>query len=391
MMHDLQNVLEHAQTARQKNDVSALLKLSREAAYSASRCHQLLGDLYREKKLFEDAAQAYQNCAATNASAIYGEIECWKNLKDRAAFGDAVARYLALEGGNLVLLSRIFLAAAEIEETDLATTVFETICAVPEAADARTAFRIAKALLLIGEKDRAQPYAAQAKAGAGEDEVLLLEIATLNYDLNEYWEQRYNTSQGERTPVPVADQSDAAYRIRRDRDIQFLDRVFDQLFAETQFDTMADCGCGSGRLTPCIAARATHLDSFDISPTAIGYAQANNPDLAHVKFQVANLAETPLDAQAYDLVFDFTAVQHVADPVLWKTVLENYVRAVKPGGYLFLVQYGGNDTDRQVFHVNNASIDTYISTLEAMGCVLIHREISPTPDNPTEECIVFRI
>lgn len=380
---------EKVERAFKEGDIEELKRLSVQAWNTSSRAHQLLGDLYRQAKQFQLAEHAYERSAPDNMSAIYGQIECWRNLNEKEPFMRAIEKFLSLGRYNEALFARIALASAEMGNVNIAQDLLTRIDQEgPLTNNAYSAFRCAKALVLLGERERAGEYIDQARKNAGDDENLHLEIATLDYDIDEYWEMRYNTSQGERTPVRVEDQSDEAYRQRTELDCSFLDMVFDKLFGKTIFASAADCGCGSGRLTPFLLTKSETLHSYDASPTAIEFARKNNPNLPRDAFNAANLSKVPLSSNTYDLVFDFTAIQHVSDPVLWGRVFENYIQSLKPRAHLFLVESCGDDLDRSEGHMNSASSETYIRMAKSLGCTLIYSEPRTGSDDGAM-CMVF--
>lgn len=380
---------EEVERAFKERNIDELKRLSAQAWITSSRAHQLLGDLYRQSKQFQLAARAYERSAPDNMSAIYGQIECWKNLNEKEPFMRAIEKFLSLDRYNEALFARIALASTEMGNLNIARDLLARIDqGEPLTDNAYNAFRCAKALVLLGERERARAYIDQAKKNAGDNENLRLEIATLDYDIDEYWEMRYNTSQGERTPVRVEDQSDGAYRQRTELDCRFLEMVFDKLFGKAIFALVADCGCGSGRLTPFLATKSEALHSYDASPTAIEFARKNNPTLPGNTFNAANLSKVALLPNSYDLVFDFTAIQHVSDPVLWGKVFENYVQSLKSQAHLFLVESCGDDIDRSEGHMNSASPETYIRMAKSLGCTLIYSEARTGSDDGTV-CMVF--
>jgi len=359
---------------------------------TVSRAYQLLGDLFRRHKLFEEAHDSYKESITAskgnNTASAYGQLECLKTLNRVEDFKKAAVRFRDNDRLNENIISRTALAAAEIGDTDSASFLikrFETDYG--ESNEPRSWFRISKACLLLGNREQSLKHAIQAKHYAEGNIDLLLEIATIDYDLDKYWEMRYNSSQGERTPVPVHCQSDDGYSERAARDSAFLTDSFHSLFGDTTFPVGADCGCGSGRLTSLLSKRCALLDCYDVSKTAVEYAKSNNTDLKNITYTAQNLSKTPLPKEKYDFVFDFTAVQHVSDPVLWGNVLSNYVTACKKGGIIFLVETIGDIGRRDVLHVSDATPQDYIDHMLSEGTRLIHQQTTPWGE---EACLVFR-
>ncbi len=383
---------------------------------SIPRFYQILGDLQRVQGTFVEASASYQKAidadGVTPLGALYGKIECLKSLKDLEQFKSVFNLMLEYTRIDTNILSRSCLAAAEIGDRESWQRAVERLLygepdpkaphrigpiaegqpKDPEAIllrehNPRTWMRIAKSYILMDDRESAGRYSHTARAQVGEDKDLLVEISALDYDLNEYWELRYNSSQGERTPVPVRDQSDQGYVDRTKRDLAFLEENFNKLFAGMNFGKAADCGCGSGRLTPFLAKWCSNLECYDISPTAVKFAEKNNADMKQVTFHTLNMSENNLPAQSYNLVFDFTSVQHVSDRGLWTNVLVNYFHACKPGGYIYLVQVEGDGKRKDALHVSNATPSDYIKTFTDLGAELIFQETPPQWD---EICLVFK-
>lgn len=393
----MRDALQRIEQGLKSNDLQAAIQAAAHlgtVAAEVSRGQQLLGDLLRRRRAFAQALDAYEASLkaseAKNMASLYGKLECLKELGRPDPFREGVAQFQKNARFNENLLSRLALAAAEMGERTHAQTLTEEVTA-KDSDDPRTWFRLAKAQLLLGEKESALKYAKKARDLAAGDKDLLLEISTISYDISEYWELRYNSSQGERTPVPVDAQRDHAYALRTRRDTDFLQATFSSLFGRTQFERVADCGCGSGRLTPFLSKWSETLDCFDISPTAIAYARKNNDSLPSIAFHSQDMSQTMLPASVYDLIFDYTAVQHVSDPDQWRSVLANYVQACKPGGIIFLLEVLSDGKELGVLHVSNATPEDYIKTVEAAGAKLIHREIAPWEDVSWQEiCLAFR-
>ncbi len=393
----MSDALQRIEQGLKSNDLNAVLSAAKglgTVEADVSRGHQLIGDLWRRRREFSQALKAYdvslEASKNKNMASLYGKLECLKELGQHSLFQTALTKFRENARFNENLFSRLALAAAELGDKVNAQALIAEI--TQDGGDEpRTWFRLAKARLLLGEKKDALNYAKRARDLAGGDKDLLLEIATIDYDVSEYWELRYNSSQGERTPVPVDAQSDQSYEKRTWRDVEFLKRTFSSLFGQAPFAKVADCGCGSGRLTPFLSEWAQDLDCFDISPTAISYAEWNNDGLPHVTFRSMDLSQTMLPAAAYDLVFDYTAVQHVSDPAQWRSTLRNYIQACKPGGMIFLLEVLSDGKDLSVLHVSNATPEDYVEIMETSGATLIHKEKAPWTDvSWSEICFVFQ-
>lgn len=363
----------------------------------ARRVGQLLGNLLLNSGHTEEALVKYkisENALPTgNPAAMFGAAVCYRKLGDSENFARVVSKFIDVADYNEDSLSRLLLHAAEIVDQKS----FERVAAALDLEGSgcqkpRIWHRAAKARVVMGDREGAAPLARRARELAADDPDLLLLIAELDYDINEYWEKRYNSSQGERTPLMVSQQSDDVYNEVTVRDEKFLRatlrpvrfdlrRLAATLGLGKPFKKVVDCGCGSGRLVGYLATKSETLSCFDISQTAVNFARENNAGVSNVSFEVANLANRALPVASFDLVFDFTAVQHVADRDQWRSVLKNYVNACAEGGTIYLFEAIGDDQRRDVLHQTNASPETYIKTMEEFGARFVRRIDASWPDH----------
>lgn len=353
-----------------------------ELRHVENRILVLQGDYHRRSSNPEEALVAYQAVRGQSVPALYGLAETYKSLGMTEDFVNCVRAFIVLPALNLKLLSRLALGAAELGLQELTQDCLSLLEAPEFIDDGRHAYRIAKSLVLLGSRDGAGPYRERALSLARDDD-LILELEALDYNLDSYWDRRYRSYQGSRTPVPVADQSDQGYNARTNRDIEFLSRLFEALPARS-FERGADFGCGSGRLTRYLSELVEFLDSFDVSETAIGFASSSAKETKSFFF-VQNLAKTPPPANHYDLAIDFAAVQHFSKASDWSAALRGYAQALRAKGWLILIENSGNDKPTSDFHMSPASPESYIGELTQQGLSLLHRDQTAWGDT----CLVF--
>lgn len=94
-----------------------------------------------------------------------------------------------------------------------------------------------------------------------------------------------------------------------------------------------DAGCGTGTFTRLLADRASRVDAIDLSPGMIAAARRNTAGRSNVRFEVADLLETPFDADRYDVVATLATLHHV--PL--EPALERLAAALRPGGTLLVL------------------------------------------------------
>lgn len=99
-------------------------------------------------------------------------------------------------------------------------------------------------------------------------------------------------------------------------------------------DRVLEIGCGMGRLTRPLAARAAHVTGVDVSAEMVRRARQALADLANVDLLVGtgtDLAGIP-DASA-TVVYSFIVFQHIPDPAITCHYIREMGRVLEPGGW----------------------------------------------------------
>ena len=116
---------------------------------------------------------------------------------------------------------------------------------------------------------------------------------------------------------------------------QVVDTLSDMLgFAVGAEEDVVDLGCGLGRLTRVLAARARHVDAFDVSGEMLRRAQELNPQLGNVDWHHGDgLSLRPLGDDSVDGVFSWVVFQHIPDPEITLGYIREMARVLRPGGW----------------------------------------------------------
>jgi SAM-dependent methyltransferase len=116
-------------------------------------------------------------------------------------------------------------------------------------------------------------------------------------------------------------------------------KVVDELTEMLGFEVGAaedvvDLGCGLGRLTRVLAARARHVDAIDVSGEMLRRAQELNPQLDNVDWHHGDgLSLRPLGDDSVDGVFSWVVFQHIPDPEVTLGYVREMARVLRPGGW----------------------------------------------------------
>jgi SAM-dependent methyltransferase len=107
--------------------------------------------------------------------------------------------------------------------------------------------------------------------------------------------------------------------------------------------SVADVGCGTGRLEPYLAARGLSPRGVDLSPEMIRVARRNHPGFA---FDVADLRSLPFGDASLAGVICWYSLMFLAPPDR-PAAFSELARAVKPGGYLVTAFKAGDSQVRR--------------------------------------------
>jgi SAM-dependent methyltransferase len=142
-----------------------------------------------------------------------------------------------------------------------------------------------------------------------------------------------------------------------------LDRMFELLGVRIRAtDTVLDIGCGVGRLTRPIAARAAHVYGLDISPEMLERARRHHADLDNVEWLLGDGASLrPLSDGSVTACVSHVVFQHIPDPRITLDYVAEMGRVLAPRGWAaFQVS---NATGA---HVRRRGVSVEVSRVKAM-------------------------
>jgi SAM-dependent methyltransferase len=107
--------------------------------------------------------------------------------------------------------------------------------------------------------------------------------------------------------------------------------------------SVADLGCGPGRLEPYLAARGLSPRGIDLSPEMIRVARRDHPGF---EFDIADLRELPFEDASLAGVACWYSLMYLPPPDRPAAFTE-LARVVKPGGYLVTAFKAGDSQVRR--------------------------------------------
>ncbi len=122
--------------------------------------------------------------------------------------------------------------------------------------------------------------------------------------------------------------------------------LFASRFAANGFDLSwfkgkqcLDVGCGGGRYSIAMGRLgAGQVVGCDISNDGLADARVRAGGLPDVSFEKASALDLPFEDESFDFVFSSGVLHHTTNP---DRGLDELTRVLRPGGYLYLMLYGG--------------------------------------------------
>lgn len=99
-------------------------------------------------------------------------------------------------------------------------------------------------------------------------------------------------------------------------------------------ETVLDLGCGVGRLTRALAARAAHVHGLDVSAEMLALARRHLADLPNVSLHQGDGTDlAPIADGSVDGVVSLVVFQHIPDPAVTLGYVREIGRVLRPGGW----------------------------------------------------------
>jgi SAM-dependent methyltransferase len=117
--------------------------------------------------------------------------------------------------------------------------------------------------------------------------------------------------------------------------LEDLDKLLQALSAELEpTDEVVEIGCGIGRLTRGLAARASSVRALDVSARMIEGAKRHNPSLDNVEWLVGDGESLAgIESDSADAVVSHVVFQHIPDARITLGYVREIGRVLRAGGW----------------------------------------------------------
>ncbi len=134
-----------------------------------------------------------------------------------------------------------------------------------------------------------------------------------------------------------------------------------------------DSGCGNGRISSVLAQQGHKVVGIDINESEIEYAKSIHHN---IRFLVADSTDLPFKDNSFDHVVTLGLFGGVDRLTRSKILAESY-RVVRPGGYIYLGEFGRITDPLVTTSTGKGWTEVYISDLHTtgeFGSVIVHPE-----------------
>jgi SAM-dependent methyltransferase len=114
-----------------------------------------------------------------------------------------------------------------------------------------------------------------------------------------------------------------------------LDLLLDAVGAQVEpSDEVLEIGCGVGRLTRGLAARAASVRALDVSARMLDLAREHNPELENVEWILGDgTGLGQMESSSVDACVSHVVFQHIPDPAITLGYVVEIGRVLRPGGW----------------------------------------------------------
>jgi SAM-dependent methyltransferase len=156
--------------------------------------------------------------------------------------------------------------------------------------------------------------------------------------------------------------------------LRFVDPILQKLQFDPAGKSMAELGCGAGRMTRSFAQCFQSVYAADISAEMQSRAKSYLPSFSNIHWVLTN-GETlfPIENASVDFVFSYLVLQHMPTKELVFSALREMMRILRPGG-AFLFQYNGSR--RPTMNWKGRAISGILDGMASVGLKRASRRIA---------------
>jgi len=152
---------------------------------------------------------------------------------------------------------------------------------------------------------------------------------------------------------------------------EYFDIVPEHVYKDKK---VLDAGCGTGRWSKYISAKASEIEAVDPS-SAVFSAASVLQDCDNARVSQASIANLPFADNSFDFVFSLGVLHHIPDT---QNAMSKCVHKVKPGGFFLVYLYYSLDNRgllfRALFYISNIMrkvVSKLPSAIKKMVCDLL--------------------
>lgn len=133
-------------------------------------------------------------------------------------------------------------------------------------------------------------------------------------------------------------------------------------------ERVLEIGCGIGRMTRALAARAAEVVGVDVSEEMVRRGREALADVANVRLQVGTGTDLAgLDDAAFDVCYSFIVFQHIPEPAITCSYVAEIGRVLRPGGWTLFQVSDRPEMHRSRFWLTRTPLRERLRRLRGRG------------------------
>ena len=138
-----------------------------------------------------------------------------------------------------------------------------------------------------------------------------------------------------------------------------------QLYLSTEQSSVAELGCGAGRMTRAFASRFFSVTAIDVSEEMQSRGRKLLSDYSNVNWVLTDgTSLAVIDSDSHDFVFSYLVLQHYPSVDLIALSIREMMRILRPDG-IFLFQFNGSH--KPTMNWRGRAISTILDGLVSLG------------------------